>query len=390
MSRAEELSHGETAEMEPLNVDKLWELFVNQVQVNAPEAVIREACAKLAEAGIDQEYQLLHVPPEFLKEVLPPPEYIKHYLATVHVQKKLQDYQRPTDPQAKSTAALERVAEEMRRARLGANNDSDSEVELKDFDCMGSLSEYGLHLPHNFLPPNEKMKSAAKQAAKQYKKKRPFLVEGELTEFVPMWMRDVPKKDQMQTHAHWVSAFWARAMAQLAAQGTADKETVSVSDLLVLFLKLNRMAIENSGRVAWTYDSEHWGALVDRIKRRDPDLNIAKEFLELPHGEKQRVIEKVSTRKQQQQQQDKPQRTRYQQQFDNNRPEKRKRDHSEPQQQPLEVYNDDLPWMRGNRQKGKGGGGKGAKGGKGGGAGKDRKGQAASSQSVKKEQQPKK
>ena len=54
-----------------------------------------------------------------------------------------------------------------------------------------------------------------------------------------------------------------------------------VSDLLLLFLKLNRMAIENSGRVAWHYDMSHWDDLVDRIKRKDPELNLKKEFLEV-------------------------------------------------------------------------------------------------------------
>ena len=112
----------------------------------------------------------------------------------MHVQKTLQEWRRPADPQAKSTAALERVADEKRRARLGAKDESDSEVELKDFDCMGSLADYGLYPPRNYLPPNEKMKSAAKQAAKQYKKQRPFLVEGELRDLVPTWMREVPKR----------------------------------------------------------------------------------------------------------------------------------------------------------------------------------------------------
>ena len=63
---------GDVAEAEALNVDKLWDLFVNQVQVSATEAVVRTTCLKLAEAGIDQEYQLQLAPPEYLKEVLPP------------------------------------------------------------------------------------------------------------------------------------------------------------------------------------------------------------------------------------------------------------------------------------------------------------------------------
>ena len=77
--------------VQPMNIDNLWEIFVNQVQVNATESVITETCTRLVEAGIEQEYQLVHCPSEFLKEVLPPPQYIRHCLAAMHVQKTLQD-----------------------------------------------------------------------------------------------------------------------------------------------------------------------------------------------------------------------------------------------------------------------------------------------------------
>ena len=180
---------GGAVEGEPLNIDNLWDIFVNQVQVKATEAVIRETCTRLAEAGIEQEYQIVHCPSEFFKEVLPPPQYIRHYLATMHVQKTLQDYQRPADPQAKSTAALEKVANEMRKARKAGKEDSESEAELTDFDCMASLAEYGLNIPNTFLPSNEKMKAEAKKAATQYKKKRQYLAEGELAGYVPTWMK---------------------------------------------------------------------------------------------------------------------------------------------------------------------------------------------------------
>ena len=278
----------------PLNIDALWDIFVNQVQVNAPEAVVTETCQRLAEVGIEHEYQIIHCPPDYLKEVLPPATHIRHYLAAMHVQKTLLDYQKPVDPQTKSAAAFNRVADEMRKSRRKGHEDSDSEVEVKEFDGMAALKEYGLTVPNTYLPTAEKMQTAAKRAATNYKRGKPFLAEGDFSEYVPRWMRDVPKKELMQTHAHWCSAFWTRALAQLAAQGHSDKETVSVSDLLVLFLKLNRMAVENSGRVSWEYDSSHWGDLVDRIKHCDPELNLSKEFLEVTKSEKDRIVEKLA------------------------------------------------------------------------------------------------
>ena len=79
---------------------------------------------------------------------------------------------------------------------------------------------------------------------------------------------------------------------------------------------------------------------------------------------KQRIIEKVSTKNhKQQQQQEKSQKPKHQQQWVD-RNDKRKRDQEEPQQ--LAVYNDDLPWMRGGRNKEKGGRGKNSKNNKGG------------------------
>ena len=93
---------GEVVESEPLNIDNLWDIFVNQVQVDAPESVVRTTCTKLVEAGIDQEYQLVLAPPEFLKDILPPPEIIKHYLAAMHVQKTLQEWRRPAAPRPRA------------------------------------------------------------------------------------------------------------------------------------------------------------------------------------------------------------------------------------------------------------------------------------------------
>ena len=70
--------------------------------------------------------------------------------------------------------------------------------------------------------------------------------------------------------------------------------------------------------------------------------------------------------------------------------DKRRRETTE-EQPPLAVYNDDLPWMRGSRNKGRGKGSKSDRGGKSSGSGQG-KGQKDQSQitSVKKEQYRKK
>ena len=94
-----------------------------------------------------------------------------------------------------------------------------------------------------------------------------------------MW---VPEKfnglDAIRAHAHWVAAYWGRALTQLAAQSASNAQSVSVEDLLTEFLNMNRLCIENKGRLGWVMDQQIRNGINDKIQRHDPNLNVVQEF----------------------------------------------------------------------------------------------------------------
>ena len=104
--------------------------------------------------------------------------------------------------------------------------------------------------------------------------------------------------DQLPTHAHWVTTFWARALAQLSAQATCGQETVSISDILIEFLNANKVAIEHTTRAGWEYDRHLWTDLSDRLKRREPDVEVHKTFRKLDHTHVTAAVQKVATQTQ--------------------------------------------------------------------------------------------
>jgi len=58
------------------------------------------------------------------------------------------------------------------------------------------------------------------------------------------------------------AAWWSRALAQLTAQAASAKETVSVEALLAEFLNVNRIAVEDSSKIARSYDEQLWTDLI--------------------------------------------------------------------------------------------------------------------------------
>ena len=104
--------------------------------------------------------------------------------------------------------------------------------------------------------------------------------------------------DQLPTHAHWVATFWARALAQVSAQATCGQETVSISDILIEFLNANKVAIEHTTRAGWEYDRHLWTDLSDRLKRREPDVEVQKTFRKLDHTHVTAAVQKVATQTQ--------------------------------------------------------------------------------------------
>ena len=80
------------------------------------------------------------------------------------------------------------------------------------------------------------------------------------------------------THAHWVAAWWSRAISQIAAQAACEKETVSVETLLVQFLNANKIAIDCGTKTAWAFDKHVWDTVGEKANRKEPNIDVRKEF----------------------------------------------------------------------------------------------------------------
>ena len=130
----------------------------------------------------------------------------------------------------------------------------------------------------------ELMEKHAKKASTAYKARGSFLLKEPVTDFSPTWMDDSQRpKDlaSMQSHAHGVACFRARALSQLSAQSTAGEETVSQTDLLVHFLNMNQLAVERTTRTGWEFDRTLWANLSYRIRRQEQNLDVRSEFLKV-------------------------------------------------------------------------------------------------------------
>ena len=96
--------------------------------------------------------------------------------------------------------------------------------------------------------------SRRKTNQKAVKKNKEFLSAGGVMECVPQWPGiKYPKNinSNEMTHAHWVAAWWSRAISQVAGQGSTEKQTLSVEQLLVQFLNMNKVAVEQGVRTPW-------------------------------------------------------------------------------------------------------------------------------------------
>ena len=92
--------------------------------------------------------------------------------------------------------------------------------------------------------------------------------------------------------------YWARALAQLSAQATSGKETVTFSDILVEFVNANKVAVLSSTKVAWEYDRHLWTDLADRLRRREHDVNVQSTFRKLEPSDVTTAAQTVAARSQ--------------------------------------------------------------------------------------------
>ena len=118
---------------------------------------------------------------------------------------------------------------------------------------------------------NRNLEEQAKKAKKATVKKKPFVAPGEVLDYCPQWMgANAPRRFNWaeMSHAHWVAAWWSRALSQLASQGHAESESVTFASLLTEFLNT----------MAWEYDRRVWTSAAEKAARKDPDLDVNKSF----------------------------------------------------------------------------------------------------------------
>lgn len=204
------------------------------------------------------------------------------------------------DPMAVVVEALAKEQKASRRKRKGQQDESSSEVdeaEGNDFDMCGSMKKYGLaQIPNIHTQKTKRIEEAAKRAKKVYRKKKRFLAAGPLQEYAPQWMGDKQPKgfrSDGMTHAHWVAAWWSRTLTQLAAQGSAEVETLSFETLLTEFLNANKVAIEKGTKAAWELDRHIWDTVAEKASRKDLSLDVVKEFSTVDENELSAIQKKI-------------------------------------------------------------------------------------------------
>jgi hypothetical protein len=250
-----------------------------------------------------------------VRALLPFATHARHYMAVAHVKQcQAEWYKQPTGNEALAEAMLKMAKEQEKTRKAMKDNkrkrnttDSDSEDESKRaYKCSQSLVKYTLDkMSHTHMTPSTKMQESAKRACQGFKTRGNYLVPGPVTDYCPQWMhsrtavqplpKDVPS---LPTHAHWVAAWWGRAMTQLSCQGEAKLETVSLRELVQQFLNMNQLAVEANNRVAWAYDQQLWDNLVDRIRRHETDLDVSKEFTQVLRDAQKKITDQLASARQ--------------------------------------------------------------------------------------------
>ena len=200
---------------------------------------------------------------------------------------------------AMSKLAKEQKAARKKRKGDGDESSSEPEDDGKGFDYSSSMKQYGLaNIPSIHTQKTKRIEDNAKKYKKASGKQRLHLAPGGVMEYAPQWMGDKPPKSlraEQMTHAHFVAGWWSRAFTQVAAQGAAESETLSFESLLVEFLNVNKVAVEQGTKVAWEYDRALWDKTVERASRRDSALDVTKEFTVVDENQLTAVQKKVQS-----------------------------------------------------------------------------------------------
>ena len=168
------------------------------------------------------------------------------------------------------------VKKDRRRSSTGRISSASDTSDVNDFDATACLTRYGFpSLSHSHCPAYSDLKALVKAARHAKKKGRAFVVHGSLHKFAPQWMPQKfrPRSISEMTHAQWTACWWARAFSQLSAQAATSSEAVSVDTLVSQFLDANRVALEDTGKVAMEYDAQVWESTAERCRRHDSSCN---------------------------------------------------------------------------------------------------------------------
>ena len=257
------------------------------LELHAPddEEVRESTVQKLIEKGIETDWQLEAAPLELLLQALPPETCSKELTFAVHAQKTASRRYDASSTLATQVGRLGKVVKKgARRSRRGRSRSPSSESLSSDsdvFNAAEALKRYGLPtVPHHHMVGVRDLRPWVRAAKRAAKKGEPTLLGGNIAKWAPQWLPDKykPKNPSDQSHAFWTACWWSRALSQLTLQAATGKEVLPVEALLTEFLDANRIAIEDTCRAAFEYDSDLWADTTERLRRRDPGCTPASTF----------------------------------------------------------------------------------------------------------------
>ena len=263
--------------------EELYFYLTKDLAMTEEDEIIQETCRILGTYHIKAPWQIGAAPEPLIQQAFPWESHSRHLMMITHARQEQKKTGHHDDATAQALRMMEgylREQREDRNDRKRAREELVEEDPQQAFRCWDCLHRYHLSgVPACHMPNNNLMRTMAKRAEKDFQQSGHFMAPGPITDYMPMW---VPEKfggiDAIRTHAHWVAAYWGRALTQLAAQASANAQSVKVEDLLTEFLNMNRLCIEHKGRLGWVMDQRIWNGISDKIQRHDPNLDLHQEF----------------------------------------------------------------------------------------------------------------
>ena len=259
------------------------------------ESLQLQVAEGLRGTSLSTDWQLEVAPSELLQHVFPPATKGAELTLCLHVQQSA-----ARAAAAKQPSLAKRVGKAVRKGqkRGGDRDPSSSSTSSgnKEFDAAACLKAYGLpDVKHDHIVPHSVLRALAAKARKAARRRRVFVAGGAMQKWRPQWMGDKHKpRPGDVTHAQWTALWWSRALAQLTVQAHAGREALSVQSLLSAFLDANRMAVEDTARVANEYDTSLWDDLAERTLRRDESCHPQAMLMSVDENRRARALKAAS------------------------------------------------------------------------------------------------